>query len=366
MKKNIVKLIVLLSAGMSFVACSNDDKLDSNSYLPTEDNTKVNKVDKYLDDTFVKPWNMSVHYKWDRNIYGNTVDNSRNLTPPKLSSVEPAMEMVDKVWIQSYVKVAGRHFLGKIRPGKLLLAGSYAFNENGTRTLGLASSGVQITLYELDYLERNVETAKEFIHTIQHEYIHIINQDTEFDELAFGKNTMGEYDPQWYNFPPDLEAKGWEANKYSNILGFVTAYSRSNIIEDFAETASYLLTHEPQEYQAMLAEIRRIDGLTEAERINLGLTAEFYKPGGADKIEYKANQVREYFMKSFGIDFDELCREANKNASESPMLNRDLVGSGIVAPYSKKTYQVNNKSEGVVRFCQGHADVVKQLKEKGL
>lgn len=365
MKKHIFKLVALLSLGSVFVACNSDDKLDSNSYLPTEDNGKVNDIDKYLEKTFVDPWNIDVHYKWDRNIYGNTVDNSRNLTPPKLSSVMPAMVMVDSVWIQSYVEVAGPKFVNKIRPGKLLLAGSYAYNENGTRTLGLASSGVQVTLYELDYLELDVETAKEFIHTLQHEYIHIINQDTEFDELAFGAKTMGDYDPQWYNFPQNLEDKGWEPNDYSNLLGFVTAYSRSNIIEDFAETASYLLTHKPEEYQAMLKEIRRIDALTENERIALGLTSEFYQAGGAAKIEYKVALVKEYFMKSFSIDFDKLIEVANRNAENSPMLNRRGSTAGVIAPFSVKKYK-NAKGSRVIRYCGAHADVVKQLKEKGL
>jgi substrate import-associated zinc metallohydrolase lipoprotein len=277
------------------------------------------------------------------------------LYPAKLEYVKPALEMVQKVWIQSYVDVAGKEFVNKIRPGRFLLAGGYALNDDGTRTLGLASGGVQVTLYEVDFLHQEVESARQFIHTIQHEYVHIINQDTPFDELEFGAKSFADYNSLWYLLDIDLQDNGFTIDTYGNVLGFVTGYARSNIMEDFAETASYLLSHKPEEYQAMLAKVRSYENMTPAEREAIGLTTEFYKEGGADIIERKVGLVKAYYN-ALGIDFDELARVANKNADESPMLNpggQNIMNNVI---YGIRNTQLVGKNS-IIRYCQGHADV---------
>ncbi|MDR0224242.1 MAG: putative zinc-binding metallopeptidase [Myroides odoratus] len=362
MKQIFKSLFVLSISAMLFVSCEKDDKLDSNSYIPEENLVLLNDTDKFLYDKFTEPFNIQVKYRWDRNMYGPTRDNNRNLFPPKLVNVKPAFEMVDLVWIQSYVDVAGIEFVKKLRPVSLLTAGGYAFNDDGTRTLGLASGGVQITLYEVDYLEKSLESAQQFIHTIQHEYIHIINQDREFNQPEFSKMNVGSYTTQWFEIDSKLSAKGWTIDKYANTLGFLTSYSRSNSIEDFAETASFMLSKTPEEYKAILDEVRRIDGLPQSQRDAMGLTEEFYKPGGANKIEYKVNFVRDYFKKNFDIDFDELCRVAVQHAKESPMLNRNTSPNGILSTFGvKKGSSFGSKAN--VRYCQHHADVLKQVKD---
>ncbi len=371
MKKNIKSILALMVLAASFASCEKDDKLNSESNLVGGEQVVRNEVDDYLDATFTKPYNIGVDYRWDRNQYGPGRDVLRNLFPAKLENVQPAMEMVDKVWLQTYKTVAGEKFLKNIRPGSLLIAGGYAFNDDGTRTLGLASGGVQITLYETDFLGSELESAEQFIHTIQHEYIHIINQKQEFDELQFGDKNKGKYTPQWYEVPsafrdnrgnPKVFKDGvtWNIDSYANILGFVTGYSRSNTFEDFAEVASYLLARTPEEYDAMLANIKKYESMTPAERAEYGLTSDLYQTGGVEKIEYKVNLVKDYFMKNFGIDFNELIRVANKNAAESPMLNKGTTG--------KATFGVQAMSKGTepnVRYCQHHADAQKSSK-KGL
>ena len=382
MKKIHVKLLSLLTLGTVLVSCNSDDKLDGNSYLPKEgaDKELQNSTDDYLYKTFTKPYNISVHYKWDRNIYGTTKDNNRNMYPPRLKNVKPAFEMVDLVWIQTYKKIAGEEFVRELRPLSLLASGSYAYNEDNTRTLGLASGGVQITLYEVDFLEESLESAQQFIHTIQHEYIHIINQKQEFNQPTFGKNNPGDYTPNWSELKTKLaeripntttrrykmeNGEDWNIDAYANILGFTTGYARSNIIEDFAETASFYMSKSPEDIEAMLDQIRSYDAMTQQQREVYGLSADIYRPGGADRILYKYELVKEYFAKFFNIDFDELCAEAVKNAKKSPMLNRDNPGNGIVGghtTFGKKTYKNHFGTEETVKYCQLHADAKLQLK----
>lgn len=370
MKKNIKNILAIAALGLLTVACSNDDSLNEKSVLPTEDSRLLNEVDTYLFETFTKPYNIDVNYRWDRNIYGDSRDNSRNLYPPKLENVKPAFEMVDHVWIKSYTEVAGEAFVKELRPVQLLAAGGYAYNDDGTRTLGLASGGVQVTLYEVDLLQDQIESAQQFIHTIQHEYIHIINQKQEFNQPEFSARNRGDYTTQWMELPSDLignefrqeNGERWDINAYGNILGFVTGYSRSNTIEDFAEVASYLLSTTPEDFQAMLAQIQRYDNMTQAQRNSYGLNEDIYKPGGAAKILYKVGLVKEYFSREFDIDFDELCRVAVRNAADSPMLNRTLGGNSINTFGKKTQMSLDQKKEEIVRFCQHYANDAKKVK----
>lgn len=353
--KNIFKsLAVVFVLGLVASSCEKEDALKSESYI-IDKPINENDVDRYIAKTFTNTFNIAIDYRWDRNNYGTGLDNKRNLYPSKLENVQPALEMVDKVWIQSYVDVAGKDFVRKIRPGRFLIAGGYALNDNGTRTLGLASGGVQVTLYEVDFLQEDVSSARQFIHTIQHEYIHIINQDTPFNELEFGEKSFADYNAMWHLLDRKLETSGFDINTYGNVLGFVTGYARSNIMEDFAETASYMLTQKPAVYQAMLAKVRSYEAMTPAQRDAIGLTSDFYKTGGADIIERKVGLVRAYF-KSLNIDFDELARVANKNADESPMLNPG--GSqGIINKAVFGKMSINGVATKNIRYCQGHADV---------
>lgn len=361
MKKKVINVLAILAIGIAFVSCEKEDKLNSESVLTKEDPI-MNSTDKYLTSTFTDPYNMTVTYRWDRNQYGPGKDVARNLYPSKLVNVKPALEMVDKVWLQTYEEVAGKEFVKRIRPGDFLIAGGYALNDDGTRTLGLASGGVQITLYETDYVGNDVDAARQFIHTIQHEYVHIINQTKDFNEVDYGKNNRGDYTAQWYELPQnfrnkkDINGKEWTIDTYANILGFITGYSRSNTFEDFAEVASVSLAKTPQEIQEIFTEIKRYEALTDVQREAMGLTPDVYKTGGVEKIKYKLNFVKEYFKAECSIDFDQLVKVANKNASESPMLNRS--GAKSLSAFGSKT--INNKN--VVRFCQSHANVSQNIK----
>lgn len=326
MKKYIIKS-VLLSAIFCLAACSKEESLNPDSVLKDiEPDTTTEGL--YIKDNFTDPYKIQVLYKWDRNQYGDSRDVLRNMYPSKRQNVIPAMEMVKQVWINTYNEGAGENFIKTIRPFQFVLAGGAAYNENATRTLGLATSGVRVTLYEVDDVIVNPDKAMEFIHTIQHEYIHIINQAIEFSEKDFGKQTMGDYTPSW------MQVSDQQANE----LGFVTPYASSNIFEDFAETASFLLTNTETEYAAFLESFRNTDGT--------------YRPGRA-KIMYKVQYVRDYFKTEFGVDFVLVCKIANVNAANSPLLNPKKLNGELGAKGAKFTHNPYGKlSNGQVRYCQ--------------
>ena len=152
--------------------------------------------------------------------------------PPTEAKVQPMLEIVKKVWIDSYTQVAGQNFIKSVAPRQISLIGGYNVNPSGTITLGFADSGMKITLFNVDQLDvTQHEATRQYFHTIQHEYCHIINQRKPYSE-EYGKITPSDYTANWYN------VRLADANK----KGFITPYSMLNDIEDFAEMTSGMLS----------------------------------------------------------------------------------------------------------------------------
>lgn len=268
----------MLTGSLLFVACAHEDQPKESQLDYSQPNKTV--LDKWLDAGFLDPYNIKVYYEWNQNL----VDNTRYLFPPTVDKVQPAMEIVKTIWIDSYSKIGGANFVKKIAPREFVLVGGTNLNSTGTRTLGLAEGGQRVTLFQVDYLNKNSRPdVTEFIHTIQHEYVHILNQTKPFDEQAWAKLTPSGYTTSWY--VEDIED--------SRELGFITSYARLNIYEDFAETASTILTSSKAEYAAILASISDPEGLANIQR--------------------KEAIVVQYYKDAFNMDFYALRDEAQKN-----------------------------------------------------
>ena len=274
----IYKVITVITGVLLFSACAQEDQLTA-SQLDYSVPVKTD-LDKWLDASFLDPYNIKVYYSWNQNL----VDNSRYLFPPTIDKVQPALEVVKTIWIDSYTKIGGSDFVKKIAPREFVLVGGVNRNSTGTITLGLAEGGQRVSLFQVDYLNRSSrEDVTEFIHTIQHEYVHILNQTKPFDVQAWAKLTPSGYTSSWYV----------EEIEDSRELGFVTSYARLNVMEDFAETASIILTSSKAEYDAILASVT--------------------DPVGKANIKKKEAIVVQYYKDAFNIDFYALRDEAQKN-----------------------------------------------------
>ena len=276
----IVKIYkaALIAGVLLLASCAHEDQ-PTESRLDFSVPTKTD-LDKWISTNFLDLYNINVYYEWDQ----NTVDNTRYLFPPKVEKVQPAMEVVKKIWIDSYTTIGGVNFVKKIAPREFVLVGGVNLNTNGTLTLGLAEGGQRITLFQVDNLNiKSRANVTQFIHTIQHEYVHILNQTKPFDEQAWSKLTPVGYTSTWYTEPIAT----------SRNLGFVTSYARLNIYEDFAETAAAILTSSKAEYDAILASVT--DATAKAN------------------IKAKEALVVKYYKDAFNIDFYALRDQAQKN-----------------------------------------------------
>jgi substrate import-associated zinc metallohydrolase lipoprotein len=272
------KAIAVITGTLLFVSCAHEDQPKETQL----DYTVRNKteLDKWADANFLDPYNIKIYYEWNQNL----VDNNRYLFPPTVEKVKPALEVVKKIWIDSYSTIGGINFVKKISPREFVLVGGTNLNTTGTQTLGLAEGGQRVTLFEIDYLNKKSRVdVTRFIHTIQHEYVHILNQTKPFDEQAWSKLTPAGYTASWYIY----------SDAASRALGFITNYARLNIYEDFAETASIILISSKAEYAAILASVT--DATAKAN------------------IKKKEAIVVQYYKDNFNIDFYALRDEAQKN-----------------------------------------------------
>lgn len=277
-KYNKIAMVAMVSIAM--LSCAHEDQ-PGESQLDFTQPTKT-ALDNWITTNYLTPYNINVQYKWNQ----NTVDNSRFLFPPTLEKVQPALEIVQKIWLSSYATIGGADFVKKIAPREIVLVGGVNLNSVGTRTLGLAEGGQRVTLFETDYIDRSDRSVvTEFIHTIQHEYIHILNQHKPFDEKSWSAITPAGYTADWYNF----------AIPVSNEIGFITSYARLNINEDFAETAAMILVTSKADYATFLSKIK--------------------SPTALAALKAKEALVVKYFKESFEMDFYALRDEAEKNTN---------------------------------------------------
>lgn len=275
----ILKLSLAASVllGM-FASCEKESALDSKSVLDTTPKA-MSPLDTWLKDTYTTPYNIAVDYKWDQ----YKVDNNRYLTPPSPSNVQKVMKVVKKVWIDSYTEVTYSEFIKEYTNREIVLVGGVNLNKDGTVTLGLADQGQRITLFTVDLINvSSVPEIRRFIHTIQHEYVHILNQKKVFDKKEYGEITPGGYDSNWSNISPSQALS----------KGFITPYSCSNVDEDFAEIAASMLV----DINAFNTTVNNITNVT-----------------GKASIRAKEALVVDYYKMRWNIDFYELCKVADRN-----------------------------------------------------
>ncbi len=271
MKKSIyiVFLYMILAFTMS---CTNGADSVGESQIDTS-TPILNNLDTWLRSSFVSPYNIEVLYKWDI----NDTDIDRYLHPPLESSVKPVAEALQKAWIEPYTEVGGADFIKKIAPRQFTLAGSFNYNPNSpTITLGVAEAGTKITLFNIDFLDfTDINSIKQPLKTVQHEYGHILNQNIPFD-IAYGQINPADYTAQWFN-RSDAQARE---------LGYITAYGSSQEGEDFVEMVSEMLTNSKEDFDAI------VNGITSDRAKAI--------------IRQKETIVVDYYKTNFNIDIYEL------------------------------------------------------------
>ena len=230
--------IILTTLAFSlFFSCQKEEELDVSYFDYRGDDWAQSALDEWLYQNFVVPYNIEVKYRFDR----NELAINKVLVPPAEDKVIPVMETINQTWIEPYVLEAGEAFIKKLSPKQFVLVGSPEYNTDGTITLGTAEGGRKVVLYVLnDFAKTDEEAVKQMLHTIHHEFAHILHQTVMYPE-EFKRISTG-YTASWTDFSME-DARS---------RGFISNYARSAPDEDFVEMIAFMLVEGKAGFNAIV------------------------------------------------------------------------------------------------------------------
>jgi substrate import-associated zinc metallohydrolase lipoprotein len=248
-KLNILLLAFVAFLGITAVmSCSEDDLGDTifpNVDKPLDRTMGTLPLDTFIKKHMLEPYNMKFIYRME----DIGADMQKNLVPASYDKSVQLAVLTKYLWLDVYKKLAGEKevFLKKNAPRIIHVIGSAAYNDDGSRTVGVAEGGVKITLMETNKLNVNeIEGTyglnNLFFHTMHHEFAHILDQ-TFQRPTAFDQISTALYD-----------AAGW-ADKHDSVqcaLGFVTPYGSSANREDWVEVLSCYVTWDQERWDQVL------------------------------------------------------------------------------------------------------------------
>ncbi len=236
------KINIILSALAIIVlmgSCKKTENLNRDIVGLGGDTWPTTPLDTWLYNTFTKPYNLSVKYRWD----GTEYDASKTLVPAEVARVQPLMELIKGSWIDAYAGEVSQEFVKTYAPKNYVLVGSVAYNSNGSYTLGEAEGGQKVTLYNVNsFSNTDRAISKRILKTIHHEFGHILHQTIMYPS-EFEKITPSGYTGDW---------SSTDGGNFAN-LGFITQYAQAGPNEDFVEMLSIMLTEGRLGYEALLA-----------------------------------------------------------------------------------------------------------------
>lgn len=248
MKSKIKILFFAFMAMMTlgFASCSDDDDFtptifDTTDY-PLDRTAFTFPLDTFIKKNFLEPYNLRFVYKMED--IGS--DMNKNLVPASYDKSIDLAVLSKYLWYDVYEMYGGDDFLKTNSPRIIHVIGSKNYNvSSGTETLGDASGGVKINLYNVNNLDvSDIDMMNEyFFKTMHHEFTHILDQ-TTLHPTAFNTISSSNYDSSGWNDQPDSLTAG---------LGFVTPYASSSYSEDWAETMANYVTRDSISWATLLS-----------------------------------------------------------------------------------------------------------------
>lgn len=293
-------LCVFLILGLT--SCSDDD-LSDESVINSLSRERT-PFDDWLDANFLEPYNISFKY-----LYNESETDMDYYTVPANYDCSVIMAHILKYdCIEAYQEVAGVNFVRQYFPKEFVLIGQYMFRNNGTYALGTAEGGKTIILAGINNITQNMYNLsylnEYYLHTIHHEFVHILNQTKDFPS-SFGQITGSGY-----------VSDKWSEEPYSKVdiyptRGFVSDYAQSESKEDFAETVSTYLTDTDAEWALLL------NNASKGSPDNSGKT-------GRELIEEKLQMAKDYYWSSWKIDLDALRASVQRRGNDIAAKKIDL------------------------------------------
>ncbi|MDE6086556.1 MAG: putative zinc-binding metallopeptidase [Muribaculaceae bacterium] len=295
---SIISSMAIMASTLFLTGCSSDEPDTSSSVITVPDSPK-NEFDKWLDENFVKPYNIDFKYRYE-DIEG---DFDYYLIPARYDDAIMMAHLVKYLCIETYVKVGGNDFTCTYFPKMFYNVGEWEYNNNHSIVLGTSESGRKIFLAGLNYLPSYVKSAlllnEFYFKTIHHEFVHVLNQNkpipTTFQPISSENYVSGMWNQDPYN-------------KDYLLRGFISDYAQDSYTEDFAEMMSIYITNTAEWWE---------DRMTRAG------------DEGSTILKLKLDIVRSYMLEQYDIDLDELRDELQSRQAQVIAGNVDLTDISI-------------------------------------
>lgn len=235
-----------LVIALALVACEDDDFTDTIFNTdPTIDYLDQSlftfPLDTFCKKEFLEPYNVDFAYKFS----DKASDKTKQLTPARYDKSVDLAVLSKYLWFDVYTSLSPDSiiFLKKYAPRILSLTGSKNYNQ-GSETLGDASGGIKVNLYNVNNLDpNNVDMMNEyFFKTMHHEFAHILDQ-TYLRPTSFNTISNSQYDASGWTDASDSLKAG---------LGFPSAYASSAVGEDWAEALANYVTRDTSSWESLL------------------------------------------------------------------------------------------------------------------
>ena len=289
-KRFYIKAMILLV----LLGCSNSEEIiEPKPIFETEAQSQT-EIDLFLKKEFTDPFGSVLIYKFRDNL----IRPNQTATPVLLENVKPIAELIKKAWIAPYNKASniGTEFLKRNFPAEIVIIGSPILNGDGTRLLGVADSGVRVTLVEanafsLDEGADNSAWITQTFRTLHHEFAHIIDQNFNFDFEQYIQISSNDYSSPgtWTTI----------SNNDAIRRGMVTPYGTSAVGEDFAEMVSFLITTPEDVFRDRFITLEDCSMVAPGEIGACNLRNE-----GRQRIQQKVEIITEYLKNDVGVDIN--------------------------------------------------------------
>lgn len=325
---HIISGALLLVTGIFTVSCDNDNAIEEQSVITgsmTGGPTVQNDFDRWLEENYLLPYNIRFKYRYEE----IESDFDYYTIPAEYWQAVQMAHIVKYICLDSYNEVAGADFTRQNFPKEFYCIGEWQYKNNGVHTLATAAGGKKILLAGVNYIDTYKNDIQEltynYLKTIHHEFMHIMNQ-TKDIPTAFKFITGTSYvSSSWSEFPYET---GYLAR------GFITAYAQEEYTEDFAEMMAYYICYSPEQWEKWMTmehyygynktDLSRSEVcLTDASKANYefeegkevtstvsGASATYVltRKVKADResIESKLLIVRDYMKSQWNIDIDQL------------------------------------------------------------
>lgn len=256
------KGLYLLAASLLWVGCEKEAPLSDRSVVEAGAvEREKTELDKWILDTFTRPYGIEVKYRWDK----NAAQNGSYTYPPEAAHVKSVLHTIKTLWIDLYTApdLGGEKFLRGKNPLKIYMYGGRNVDGDGMELIDNPEATThEMCLYNVNEFDAK-DDAKVFVlmRSVHHQFARRLMELFPYDRAKFlpiSRNKyIGSTQPIAWIFKGETQGhRAFALARYANRKGFFTFHSLLSPEKDFAEIISSKLTHTPKDILKALIEAK--------------------------------------------------------------------------------------------------------------